>query len=59
MKKFRMLILIAINLSLIGCASGPAFKPVNPIPEGKGVVYIYIGSMRSWALGVVSLVTLL
>ena len=41
MKKFRMLILIAINLSLIGCASGPAFKPVNPIPEGKGVVYIY------------------
>ena len=27
---------------LTGCAaSGPAFKPVNPIPAGKGVVYIY------------------
>jgi hypothetical protein len=41
MHKSRILILIAINLSLIGCASGPAFKPVDPIPEGKGVVYIY------------------
>jgi hypothetical protein len=34
------IILIAVLLS--GCsASGPAFKPVNPIPADKGVVYIY------------------
>jgi hypothetical protein len=31
-----------VALSLAGCtASGPAFKPVQPIPDGKGVVYIY------------------
>ena len=27
---------------LAGCsASGPAFKPVDPIPAGRGVVYVY------------------
>jgi hypothetical protein len=30
---------------IAGCgASGPAFKPVDPIPAGKGVVYIYRSS---------------
>lgn len=34
--------LILMSASIAGCsASGAAFKPVNPIPPGKGVVYIY------------------
>ena len=28
-------------VSLIGCASGPAFKKIESIPEGKSVVYFY------------------
>ncbi|MBK8815599.1 MAG: DUF2846 domain-containing protein [Methylococcaceae bacterium] len=40
--KFGISILLVIPLAIIGCsASGPAFKPVNPIPYDKGVVYIY------------------
>ncbi len=40
--KFGILILLVIPLVIIGCsASGSAFKPVNPIPADKGVVYIY------------------
>ena len=33
---------LALAIMLTGCgASGPVFKPVDPIPPGKGVVYIY------------------
>lgn len=33
---------ILTSALIAGCsASGPAFKPVDPIPTGKGVVYIY------------------
>lgn len=33
---------ILISILIVGCgASGPVFKPVDPIPDGKGVVYIY------------------
>jgi len=35
-------LLILTSILMTGCSvSGPAFKPVDPIPEGKGVVYIY------------------
>jgi len=35
-------LLLWATIHLSGCSvSGPAFKPVDPIPEGKGVVYIY------------------
>ena len=37
------LLFSAILLSSCG-ANGPAFKPVSPIPDGKGVVYIYRSS---------------
>lgn len=34
--------LIFTSTLIAGCAaSGPAFKPIDPIPTGKGVVYIY------------------
>lgn len=34
--------LIFASILMTGCsASGPKFKPVNPIPDGKGIVYIY------------------
>jgi len=34
--------LIFISTVIVGCsASGPAFKPIAPLPDGKGVVYIY------------------
>ncbi|MFZ4699587.1 MAG: hypothetical protein ACOYMG_06015 [Candidatus Methylumidiphilus sp.] len=34
--------LILAATLITGCsASGPAFKPIDPIPAGKGVVYIY------------------
>jgi len=34
-------IILAATL-VAGCsASGPTFKPIDPIPAGKGVVYIY------------------
>jgi hypothetical protein len=34
--------LILISTLIVGCgASGPIFKPVEPLPVGKGVVYIY------------------
>ena len=34
--------LVFASVLISGCsASGPAFKPVEPIPAGKGVVYIY------------------
>jgi hypothetical protein len=33
---------ILISILIEGCgASGPIFKPIEPIPAGKGVVYIY------------------
>jgi hypothetical protein len=33
---------IIIAILIEGCgASGPVFKPIDPIPAGKGVVYIY------------------
>jgi len=35
-------LLILTSALIVGCsASGPVFKPVDPIPVGKGVVYIY------------------
>ena len=34
--------IILASALIAGCtASGPAFKPVDPIPAGEGVVYIY------------------
>jgi Protein of unknown function (DUF2846) len=31
-----------ISAVIVGCsASGPAFKPIDPLPDGKGAVYIY------------------
>lgn len=34
--------LILTSILIAGCsASGPAFKPIDPLPDGKGVVYIY------------------
>ena len=37
----NILIIFAVAV-IAGCsASGPAFKPVDPIPAGQGVVYIY------------------
>lgn len=34
--------IILASALLAGCtASGPAFKPVDPLPAGQGVVYIY------------------
>lgn len=43
MQRQYHIIYTAIMLTLLtGCgASGPAFKPVQPIPTDKGVVYIY------------------
>lgn len=43
MRVFKFLGPIILILTLlVGCgASGPAFKPVDPLPAGKGVVYIY------------------
>ena len=46
MRNFKLLGLvfgfILVSTLVIGCgASGPVFKPVDPIPTGKGVVYIY------------------
>lgn len=40
---FRYYLFIYTSLVLIsGCsASGPTFRPIAPIPDGKGVVYIY------------------
>ena len=33
---------IIILILIAGCgASGPVFKPIDPLPAGKGVVYIY------------------
>jgi hypothetical protein len=33
---------IIISILIAGCgASGPVFKPIDPLPAGKGVVYIY------------------
>jgi len=43
-RKFdRLKLWIILTSALINAcsASGPAFKPVDPIPAGKGVVYIY------------------
>lgn len=35
-------ILVASTFIFTGCiATGPAFQRVNPIPSGKGVVYVY------------------
>ena len=36
--RLGMLFLLVI---LTGCASGPVFKPLASLPEGKGVVYVY------------------
>ena len=39
---YQFLGAILISTVIVGCgASGPTFKPVDPIPAGKGVVYIY------------------
>ncbi|MDD5321203.1 MAG: hypothetical protein PHD43_11440 [Methylococcales bacterium] len=49
--------IILASALIVGCsASGPAFKPVDPIPAGKGVVYIYRqpGGMGSGAYGTVT-----
>lgn len=36
---FRLILIYAL---IVGCsASGPVFKPIEPLPDGKGVVYIY------------------
>jgi hypothetical protein len=33
--------LVAMVCVMAGCASGPAFKKIDEIPQGKGLVYIY------------------
>lgn len=34
--------IVFVSTLIVGCgASGPTFKPVDPLPAGKGVVYIY------------------
>lgn len=59
LKKFSgsALVLCLTSLLIAGCsASGPAFKPIDPIPAGKGVVYIYRepGVVGSGVYGTVS-----
>ncbi|MGZ7049253.1 MAG: hypothetical protein ACXVHO_04530 [Methanobacterium sp.] len=42
MKNNKKIISLVVGATLMsGCASGPLFQPVNPIPSNKGVVYIY------------------
>lgn len=48
MRNFTKLLLmnmIICSCILIGCTTtGPKFTPISPIPEGKGLVYIYRSS---------------
>jgi len=34
-------LVVALAISVSGCASGPAFKKVDSVPADKGLVYIY------------------
>jgi hypothetical protein len=44
--KFCLFVFCAV---LAGCASGPAFKPVSSIPEGKALIYVYRPSVMHGA----------
>jgi hypothetical protein len=44
MKKWRSagtVFLVVMISMLSGCASGPSFKSIEEIPQGKGLIYVY------------------
>jgi hypothetical protein len=33
--------LLIVALTIVGCASGPAFKKIDDVPADKGLIYVY------------------